>query len=166
MAKKPQKDEDALDIDRPEVFLKRERLAQQIGTVVLTVFVIAGVAGAFGNGPLSTTRVQSENITLEFERFTRQTFRTQLEISIHGSTGASQEIHISRDFLRRVEMLETRPAETLKRLEDDTAVFEVPVANGNASLELLYTPKSFGVLQANIAAGAAPGARVWQIVYF
>jgi hypothetical protein len=166
MAKKTQKDEDALDIDRPEVFLKRERLAQLIGTGVLSVFVIAGVAGAFGNGPLSTTRVQDGNVTLTFERFTRQTFRTELEISIQGLTGEAQEIRIPRDFLRNVEMLETRPAESLKRLEDDSAVFEVPVANGNASLELLYVPKSFGVLHANIAAGSAPGARIRQIVYF
>lgn len=166
MAKKPQKDEDALEIDRPEVFLRRECLAQRIGTGVLSVFVIAGVAGAFGNGPLSRTRVQDGSVTLEFERFTRQTFRTQLEISIAGLTGASQEIRIPREFLRRIDLFEVRPADTLKRLEEDVAIFEVPVANGTASLELLYAPNSFGVLQADIAAGTVPSARVRQIVYF
>jgi hypothetical protein len=166
MAKKPQKDQDALDIDRPEVFLKREHLAQQIGTVFLLVFVVAGVAGAFGNGPLSRTRVQDGNVTLEYERFTRETFRTQVDISIEGLTGAAQEIRIPREFLRRIDMLEVRPADTLKRLEEDVAIFEVPVVDGTASLELLYEPNSFGVLHLDIAAGAMPGASVRQIVYF
>jgi hypothetical protein len=166
MAKKTQKDDDALEIDRPEVFLKRERVAQRIGTAILSVFVIAGVAGAFGSGPLSRTRVQDGSVTLEFERFTRQTFRTQLDISIAGLTGASQEIRIPREFLRRIDMLEMRPVGSLKRLEEDVAIFEVPVANGTAGLELLYAPNFFGVLQIDIAAGTAPSARVRQIVYF
>ena len=166
MAKKPQKDESALGIDRPGVFLQRERLAQRIGTVVLSVFAVAGVAGAFGNGPLSRTRVQDGSVTLEFERFTRQTFRTQLDIAIDGLTGTSQEIRIPREFLRRIDMLEIRPAHTLTRLEEDVAIFEVPIANGTASLELLYAPNSFGMLQADIGAGTGASARVRQIVYF
>jgi hypothetical protein len=166
MAKKTQTDEDALEIDRPDVFLRRERGARRIGTGVLSVFVIAGVAGVFGSGPLSRTRVQDGSVTLQFERFTRQTFRTQLDISIDGLTGVSQEIRIPRAFLRRIDMLEMRPADSLKRLEEDVAIFEVPVANGTVSLELLYSPNSFGVLQADIAAGTVPSARVRQVVYF
>ena len=166
MAKKARKSNDALDMDRSVAFLKRERLAQRAGTVVLAGFVVAGAAGVFGGGPVSEATVQSGQATFRFERFTRQTVRTHLEISIDGASGPTVAIRMPREFLSGIDMVDVRPANTLKRLDEENVLFEVPAQSGKAFLELLYEPKKFGVLEADIVAGEQPPARLRQIVFF
>ena len=147
--------------------MQRERVAQQIGLVLLSAFVLAGAGGLFGNGPLSETTVDAGAVSLRFERFTRQTFRTHLEISAEtpGPDGLV-EIRVAREFLSDVDVLEVRPASALKRLDRDVAIFEVPSAAGNATLQLLYEPKRYGVLRTDIVVGAQPAAHLRQIVFF
>jgi hypothetical protein len=158
--------DDALAIDASETFLRRERAVQRVGLGLLTVFVAAGLAGAFGNGPLATTTIRSGNTTIRFERFTRQTFRTELEVSIAGANTPAISITISRTFLDNVDMLEARPLDSLKRLDDELATFDVPTRNGAATLVLHYQPKNYGVLDADVIAGQQPPVRIRQIVFF
>jgi len=166
VARKAREVNDALDIDRPEAFLKRERLAQRAGTVVLAGFVAAGAAGVFGSGPVSEATVQSGQATFRFERFTRQTVRTHLEISIDGVSGPMVAIRMPREFLSGIDMVDVRPSNTLRRLDQESVLFEVPAESGKAFLELMYEPKKFGVLEADIVAGDQPPARLRQIVFF
>jgi hypothetical protein len=158
--------DDELTIDRPERFLRRERAVQNAGVVLLSVFAAAGLAGMFGNGPLADATIRSGNTTIHFERFTRQTFRTELDIAIAGVGAATVTITVPRAFLDRVDMLELRPADTLKRMDAETATFEVPAHNGSASLVLFYEPKKYGVLTADIAVDNRQVAHVRQIVFF
>lgn len=164
--KKAQRDKDALAIDRPEEFLRRERIAQTVGVVLMTLFVAAGLAGLFGSGPLAHAAVNSGNVTIRFERFTRQTFNTALDISVEGATGPTVSVSLPRAFLDKVDMLEVRPSDALKRMDADTATFEIPAGNGSATLVLQYEPKEYGVLDFNIVAGTEPPARVRQLVFF
>jgi hypothetical protein len=158
---------DALAVDRPEVFLKRERAAQNVGVVFLTLFVIAGAAGLFGDGPLSQAVVTSGAVTVTFDRFARQTLRTALEIAADApASGAPIEIRVSREFLGAIDVLETRPVGALKRLDADTAVFEVPPSDGRAFLQLHYEPKRAGVLRTDVSVSAQPPVHVRQIVFF
>jgi hypothetical protein len=166
VTRKTRRDADALAIDTPEPFLRRERAVQRVGLGLLTLFVVAGLAGAFGNGPLAATTIRSGNTTIRFERFTRQTFRTELEVSISGANTPTISITVPRTFLDNVDMLEARPLDSLKRLDDDLATFEVPARNGAASLVLHYQPKNYGVLHADVSAGQQPPVRVRQIVFF
>ena len=160
------KPDDELTIDRPERFLQHERAVQRAGVVVLTLFAAAGLAGMFGNGPLADARVSSGGLTLRFERFARQTFRTELDISVDGVTAPTVSITVPRAFLDDVDMLELRPADTLKRMDGENATFEVPAHNGSAALVLHYEPKSYGVLEADVSVDGAPPVHVRQIVFF
>ena len=45
---------------------------QPIVWALIGLFLLAGLAGFFGSGPLSTIKVQSERSAIEFERFHRQ----------------------------------------------------------------------------------------------
>jgi hypothetical protein len=166
VAQKARRDDEALDLDRPEQFLKRERAIQNAGVMGLTLFAVAGLAGLFGNGPLAEATAASGNATIRYERFTRQTFRTVLDISATGVTTSTVSITLPRAFLDRVDMLELRPADTLTHMDATTATFEVPADKGIASLVLHYEAQHFGVLAADVRVGGAPPARVRQIVFF
>jgi hypothetical protein len=158
---------DAIVIDRPDAFLQRERAAQKVGVVLLTVFVIAGAAGLFGSGPLSEAVVTSGGLTIAFDRFARQTVRTMLDVEADAPpTGAPVEIRLGREFLGEIDVLETRPVGALKRLEADAAVFEVPSAGGKAFLQLHYEAKRPGLLETDISLTGQATAHVRQIVFF
>lgn len=156
---------DALAVDRPEEFLRRERIVQRAGIGFLALFVLAGAAGAFGTGPLSQVAIRSGGITLTGERFTRQTYRTTLEIEAQAPDDRTVEMRVSRAFLSVVDLLEVRPVSALNRLEPDVAVFEVPAARGKAILELQYEPQRNGVLDIEVSVGG-DAAAVRQIVFF
>jgi hypothetical protein len=159
--------QDGLAVDRPEAFLQRERAAQKLGVVLLGLFVTAGAAGLFGNGPLSHALVTSGAVTVTFERYTRQTLRTALEVAADApTTGAPIEIRVGREFIGAINLLETRPVDALKRLDADAAIFEVPSSGGKGFLQLQYAPKRPGVLRTDISVGVQPIAHVRQIVFF
>jgi hypothetical protein len=164
MAKSQSKE---LAVDRPERFLQRERVAQQVGVVLLVLFVLGGAAGLFGDGPLSHTTVTNGPAMVSFERFTRQTLRTALEVDVDAPGPARVvEIRIGREFIANIDFLAMRPVAALKRLDDHAAVFEVPSANGRAILELQYKPMHPGLLRIAIGVEARPAAELRQIVFF
>lgn len=166
MSAQKKRDNDDLTIDRPERFLAHERKAQQAGVVLLTIFAAAGLAGAFGNGPLADATVTSGSATLRFERFARLTFATELDISVNDVNAATVSVTLPRTFFDRIELKELRPEDTLKHLDGERATFEVPVHHGAASLVLRYEPQTYGVMEADVGIGGAPPARIRQIVFF
>lgn len=166
MTRKTQRDRDALDIDQPEKFLRHERAAQKAGVFVLTVFVVAGLLGVFGNGPLADATITSGTATIRFERFVRQTYRTHIDISVTGASTPLVTVRLPRTFLEKVDVLEIRPPDALKRLEGESATLEVPADDGYAAIVLLYEPKDYGVLEADVVVGGQPPAHLWQIVFF
>ena len=157
---------DRLDVDRADEFLSRERAAQRVGLVVLSVFVLAGAAGMFGNGVLSTTVVHQGGTAITYERFTRQTVPTNITIAVSGLARNTVEIGVSRDFLHNLTELEVHPDNMEHRFNEDALVFDVPVTNGKAHVELRYKPRDFGLFRAGVGVNGAAAARFWQMVYF
>lgn len=157
---------DALAVDRAEGFLRRERHAQRVGTGILTLFVLAGAAGLFGNGPLSQVVETSGVLTVTYERFTRQSVHSELAIEAGVPPAAAAEIRVAREFLDMVDLVDVRPVGALKRLEENAAVFEVPAPGGRVWLQLRYAPQRYGVLRTDIVVGSGAPAHVRQIVFF
>ena len=156
-----------LDLERPLKFLERERMAQRIGVGVLTLFVLAGAAGAFGNGPLS--RASAEGAThLTYERFGRTTAATSVVISVETSAadGVPVRFRLDRTFLDGVDELEVRPADALKGLDEGSVFFEVPAAGGQGHVELRYKPGRPGVFHTLVSPENGRPSRVWQLIYF
>ena len=166
MAGKGEQRQDALDVDRSADFLRRERNVQRFGVAFLILFVAAGLAGAFGNGPLADATVQSGAATIRFERFARQTVRTALEISLAGANTPTISVTLPRIFLDRIDLLDVQPPGSLKLLDDSLATFEVPTHGGSTTLILHYEPKRYGALEADVVVGEQPPAHVRQFVFF
>jgi hypothetical protein len=157
----------ALDIDRPEQFLTLERRVQRFGAGAMTIFLIVGALGGFGDGPLSHTSARAGPIDAHYQRFARASYRTALTISVDtvARNGDPVSLSIARELIDHVAVLETRPADAQKRADAAVAVFEVPAMNGKAHLELRYEPDSFGFRRISITAEGHT-LQVWQLVYF
>ena len=159
---------DGLDVDRPERFLAHERIVQSVGVVVMSLFALAGAAGAFGNGPLSDTTIRANGIEVQYERFARSTFRTQIEVTVDTSAADGQivRLRLAGEFLKRISMLEVRPPDAQKASDEQSAIFEVPASRGKARLELHYEPERFGILRTPVAVDGAGTTSIWQLIYF
>lgn len=159
---------DELQIDRPAAFLRRERRFQQVGRVALGLFVLGGVAGLFGDGPLSSTVAQAGDTHVRYERFGRMTSPTRVSITVQTAArdGEPVAIRMERAFVERLSMLEVRPTDALVGYLDEAALFEVPATGGRGHLELQYKCNDFGVLRTAIATGSGPPVAIWQLFYF
>lgn len=142
-------------------------MAQRIGVGLLTLFVLAGAGGAFGDGPLS--RASAEGAThLTYERFGRTSAATSVVISVETSAadGVPVRFRLRRSFLDDVDELEVRPAGALKGLDEGSALFEVPAAGGEGHVELHYKPGRPGVFHTLVAPEGGQPSRLWQLIYF
>jgi len=159
---------DELEIERADAFLQRERTAQRIGTLFLLLFVIAGAAGLFGDGPLSHVSNASQGMLLEYERFGRATDVTTLAVTVEtaASDGNAVRVRMPRTFLSKVWVVETRPQDAFRGFEGDAAVFQVDAADGRARFELLYKPNRFGVLRAVVQPENGTASELRQLIFF
>lgn len=160
--------QDELHIERPTGFLKRERALQRVGATALTLFVLAGAAGAFGDGIISHATVRVDGTVVSYERFGRTSSATMIAISVPAATadGQTVRVQLDRQFLQQLSILELRPPDALKRFDDRSVTFEVPASGGRGHLELYYRPNHFGLLRATVASEASTPTEVWQLIYF
>ena len=156
-----------LELERPHAFLRRERSVQRGGVAALVLFVFAGAAGAFGDGPFS--RITTDGPTrVHYERFTRASAPTSMAISV-ATTAADGEpvrVRIDRALLDNLDFLEVRPGDALKSLDAEGAWLEAPAAGGRGEFELRYKPRRAGILRSLVAPERDEPTRLWQLTYF
>lgn len=159
---------DELELDSPSSFRKRERAFQRLGVVALTLFVIAGAAGAFGNGPLADATQVDGRTALRYERFGRTTAPTAIEISVNTGVADGEPVRfrLERQFVANLDFLELRPSDAFKGFDGEDAMFEVSATNGRGEVELHYKPHRPGVLATNVVPEGAERARLSQLIYF
>lgn len=156
-----------LEFERPHAFLRRERFVQRAGVAALTLFVFAGAAGVFGDGPLSRTATEGST-RVNYERFTRASAPTTIAISVAttAADGDPVRVHIDRALLDNLDFLEVRPGDALKALDAEGAWLEAPAAGGRGLFELRYKPRRAGILRSLVAPERDAPTRLWQLTYF
>jgi len=158
---------DQIEIERPDTFLSRERAVQRAGVVVLTLFVLAGAAGMFGNGPVSHATTSAGGIELRYERFGRTTAPTTIEVTVTtgAADGAPVRFRIERRFMERLDQLELRPEDVFKGFDDTHALFEVAAVGGRGHVELHFKPQNPGLRQTSVVTDGA-AAHLRQLIFF
>jgi hypothetical protein len=118
--------------------------AERTGWMVMALLVLAGLFGAFSHGLLSNTMAVSSdgNLSVDYERFSHKTARTQFVISL---PRASQETRQDTRIL-------LSPA--FQRFYDIEVLYPLPTHSsaGAAGLELAFTRSAAGDLAVHIAA--------------
>lgn len=131
---------------------------QHLGWAVIALLVLAGVAGLFGSGPLSSTTRAADGLTLEFDRFIRRgtPFKIKVSISIPpGSTRA--ELSLPRDYLGslRVSSILPVPIQVVSGLERTKFLFAVDPASDLMVVDIHAEPTEAGVLKAELIGDGA-----------
>jgi hypothetical protein len=159
---------DELQLDRPDPFLRRERIVQKIGLVALTLFVGAGAFGAFGNGPIARVSTQAGGTVVTYERFGRTTAPTSVVIEVSSAAGDAQPVRfrLEREFMRDLDFLEVRPSDALRGFDAHSAIFEVDAESGSGHVELHFKPNRPGVYQTTVTPERGSVVRLWQFIYY
>jgi hypothetical protein len=135
----------------------RLRLA---GWGLIAAMVLAGAAGLFGNGPLSSTSRSAGGMTVEFEQFVRRgtpfILRTVLRIE---PLASEARLSVSKHFLAgiRISSVSPQPVQAVTGSEAVTFLFAVEDTASALPVSIHYEPLGAGVLDGTFAAG---GSRV------
>ena len=154
------------ELDRHLPFQRREWRAQQIGWVVLGLFLTAALAGLFGSGPLSSARATDSRggLAVDYQRFVRAGAGQRLRFEIDAPDAGPVELRLSRSYLDavRVEDVRPPPASTTTTPEWTTFVF----APGTRVVTLDGEARGPGRLMLSAATAAGASLALWQFAYF
>jgi hypothetical protein len=82
-----------------EISLHRKGwVIQRIGWVIVFGFLIAALLGLFGEGPLSRKKIQTGNISVEYERFCR--YEHGMEIRLQSANENISTVSIPQAYLK------------------------------------------------------------------
>lgn len=145
------------DADAPNYYRRSQRgwIAQRAGWAALAAFVVAGAAGLFGSGPLSSGRIVDDRLSVDYERFVRRDAASDLVFRIAEAPGRA-ELWLGGEWLEGANVESIAPAPVAQRIEADRVVFAFDVA-GPATITLRYRPTVVGRLagRAGLAGGTA-----------
>lgn len=144
-----------------------ERLAWAIFVLIL----LAGLAGLFGEGPLSHALVQSDGappFSVEYERFARRQLPMEITVRLsNGTLDAATHLSISRAYLTGVEVRSIVPEPASWSAGGEWVGLDF-AANGEAgplAVTLTVVPQRAGRLNATLRLGDGPEATITQWVY-
>ena len=78
-------------------FQKREWVWQRAGWVALALFLLAGLAGVFGAGPLANVTVRNAAGEFEYQRFVRRHADTSWEFTLRGGSARDGDADVAID---------------------------------------------------------------------
>lgn len=129
---------------------------QQLGWVAIALLVLAGAAGLFGSGPLSSTTRAADGLTLEYDRFIRRGTPFTLKATIPASPGSTRaELAIPREYLGslRISSILPRPVQVESGSERTKFLFAVDSASTSLVVDIHAEPREVGFLDGELAAG-------------
>jgi hypothetical protein len=145
---------------------------QRIAWLALGLFVLAGLAGVFGRGPLSKAQLASDTgaATLEYERFARNKTpaKLKLKINIPGGVQGPLMISISRALLDTLRLEQALPTPAAVRADPRGAVleFRAPQESGEFQITLTQEPSSPGIVEGSLALTSGGGRMsIRQVIY-
>lgn len=161
-----------LQIDEDVEFQRREWRMERMGWVALAGFVIAAVAGVFGDGPLSRASASDNGgqLVVHYERFLRASASSELHLRVVTSKSTNGELAILADpsYLRHVEVLSIVPEP--KRVEQlgrhIVYVFAVTAPAEHADIAFRYKPTRAGRLHGSFGVSDGGPVALRQFAFF
>lgn len=131
---------------------------QHFGWALIAAFVLAGAAGLFGSGPLSSATRSADGVTLEFDRFIRRNSHFTLTIDIPvASEQARAELSLPRRYLRgiRISSMVPGPVQVVSGSEATTFVLAGHAPALVLPVQIHAEPIWMGVHDGEVAVGRA-----------
>jgi hypothetical protein len=155
-----------LEIDEDPAFEKRSWIAQRIGWALMSFFVLSGLLGFFGAGPVSRTSAGAPNtVTLEYERFLRYQTPTSLRIKTRTQNGAARVI-VAQEYLDRVKVEKVVPQPARVEAMDGFVIYEFAAHGaGEISVKFDLITQELGELSGTVALDQLSRVSFRQFVY-
>jgi hypothetical protein len=136
---------DGSPVREDPAFQVRAWIVERIGWSAMGLLVVAGLLGAFANGPLSWTEVSDGTLSVRYERILRDEGNGELEIRIAAIGSLPAEVVLSADFLasHRVMGIEPEPAESKGR-PDGSVAYRFDGAGGGVVATIDTRPRGIG----------------------
>jgi hypothetical protein len=160
-----------LQIDADLAYQERTWRVQRIGWGVFAALIVAGLAGLFGAGPLSTTTLGSpaEGLQVTFNRFARLHAPTTFEIRADRRLAREDEIAIalSGDAVRGLELSSIMPPADGTSVTPEGVVlrFRADSRPGELTIMLHAKPQQMGRLSSQIGVASGPAHTIRQWIY-
>jgi hypothetical protein len=143
---------------------------ERIGWTLMAGALVAGLLGAFDEGPLSR-RTQSDNrsFTVEYVRFGH--YKTPLELEVYTSAGEARDgrvsIELDYEFLSRIQITRITPRPITEALTSRGVMFSFPADDeeGSFLITIAYEPKYVGNLVAKVSLRDTSQLSVTQFIY-
>jgi len=141
---------------------------ERVGWYALMLIVLLGLAGLFGNGPLSEATVRSADgrVAVDYKRVSRAGIREELRIRVQGTAGEPLTVLLGGSLVREasIETLQPEPLTSLSHGEALLLSLGTPV-DGAATLYLTLRSEHIGPLEGTVRAGSGSTVRFTTFIY-
>ncbi len=149
-----------LGVEKDYPYQRRQWTAERIGWCVMALFLIAGLAGVFGRGPLSRGEARHPDglLAIEYERLARFHAPSELRVRLQPvPTAEDVYLSIPQSYLDGIMVKEIVPQPASARVDGETVVYRFLVEPETQSMEVLFRLKmeTAGNLAGSVAAGNA-----------
>ena len=144
---------------------------QRFCWVILSLLLVGGVVGVFGNGPLSKSTIHppGSEIQILYERLARRETPCNLELHLGRGALASGQVRIqlNRELVDRLQIKKITPEPIATEPLADGAcfIFRTDPALDGATILFLESPTTPGIVEGEITVEGAKPAHFRQFVY-
>ncbi len=160
-----------LEIDEDIQQQRKVWLIERISWGIMALFMLAGLSGLLGHGPLSSTILNdpAAGLLVRYERFERVNAQTLFHVQLHsgGSSDSTAKLSLGQEFLERVEVIriEPEPAEVETWPDHVTYVIARPDPDAPADILIHYTPLDFGSVEVEMSLEGYSTQTFSQFIY-
>lgn len=143
---------------------------QRWGWVMLTLILLAALAGLFGHGPLGKAEAGQRNsaVWAEYDRLGR--YQAPAVLKVHLNTTANTSlpaIWFTREFLERMEVEAIHPTPERAQASGDRVIYIFSLARTNEPTVIAFhvKPSEFGKTPVSLGLVGGPELRFSQFIY-
>jgi hypothetical protein len=145
-------------------FMQRNWKVQRAGWLLMTLVVLLGLAGLFGQGPLTRREAAGQGLTLRYHRVVRLEATQSLEFGLGARQAGAVALELDSGFLSRTEIERIIPEPREISVSPEGQRLSFPSAGtGSVAIRLLFVPKKLGRLRARFG---TPGGTELPVSFF
>ena len=130
-------------------FQERSWILERVAWVVLALVPLAALTGLFAHGMVSDKIVRAPNssLSVEYERYQRQSVQARFVIRIPSAQSAEIRLRLSHSFQRSYDIQSLQPAPLRSRASPEgLELFFHPPEAGELVAVIWSTPRTFGTI--------------------
>jgi hypothetical protein len=158
-----------LELDQDLDFQRKEWIVNRWCWIVIILFMLAGLLGVFGEGPLSDTTARDGAVTVQYGRFERLLASTQIQVRVDlpPDQNGEQRVRVDQSLLDYYTIQHIIPEPDSEELSPDhiTLVYRAPQGGGPVNVTLNLQANKVGMARGKIGAETGPLLPVSQFIY-